>query len=83
MNIVCSGCGESVKMKDVEQPRLVNLLNVSMIVLHHDQTAYCQNCRAEVGVVISGIEGLTLNAARLPNQVEPKIIAPPKGFKAN
>ena len=81
VNVVCASCNQVVELPDPPTARIINLEDVSMIVLQHGTYHKCPACGTMLHFAISGCDGIDLVGAPLPGQEKESLLVKPNGTR--
>ena len=76
MKVVCQGCQGEIEFPEPQNPRIINLPAVSMIVLEHPHRFICPECGVAITHGLSGGEALAIIAIPLPQDQQPRTVSP-------
>lgn len=65
ITLPCVQCGSGVEFPDMEQPQIMNLVSVSMVVIPHTVKMRCPTCGVETSPFLKDVQGLALVAVPL------------------
>jgi DNA-directed RNA polymerase subunit RPC12/RpoP len=75
MKLVCQACQAEIDLPQPENPRIINLPAVSMIVLEHPHIYRCTECGVHVSIGLCGGAPLSLVAIPLPEDKKPAAVS--------
>jgi hypothetical protein len=74
MQAICAGCKQLIDMPDLQNPNVVNMPGVSILIVEHSKVGWCPNCKLGVAHYISNMPTIPIGA--MPLAPDPRIIRP-------
>ena len=79
--VPCGKCGTPVDIKFTGAPAVINMPNVSIVILEHLKDEICPGCLTKLVLGVQSVGGMVVMTIPLPE--EKTIIVPPGGILAN
>ncbi|MDE2099985.1 MAG: hypothetical protein KGL39_22215 [Patescibacteria group bacterium] len=74
--VPCAKCEKPVDFV-IDQPRMINLPTVSMVVIEHAGKTVCPHCLSELVLAAAALQGIAFKSLAVPPQQQSNIIVPP------
>jgi hypothetical protein len=75
--VICASCQELIELPDPPIARIINLEDVSMVVLQHGEHHKCPNCGLLLHYAITSLDGIDLVGSPMPGQDSKNLIVIP------
>lgn len=79
MQAICQGCQKIIEIQDLAEPTVVNLTNMSMVIVEHTRRSLCPHCLCQVTAGICGVNNLSIMAVPIPAEADKPVIVAPNG----
>jgi hypothetical protein len=76
MQAICRGCQKVIDVPDLPEPQIVNLPNMSMVIVEHTRRGVCPHCALQVSAGICGVAKLAVMAIPMQEEPDKKVIVP-------